>query len=379
MNITELRLGLLDRGYIPLPITSPDAPVQGCGQGASSGEVADHRDHARRNQELGAYATDRRPTPGCAADTCSGWTSTSGTAALVNTLLDLASDTIGATPLMRIGQAPKTLLAYRTDAPFTKIKTPRLLMPDGQPALIECLATGQQFVGFGIHPGTRQPYHWPHASPLDVPLSELPAVTEAQARAFVAEAERLLRAAGGRPETKDAPADEAPRSRAPRPASAWPPPTHQDVADALKAVPNNVDWHWWVKIGAALFDALADDGEDLFIAWSAQSSKDDPEVHPPQVAQLPQVADDHHRRVAVLAGAAERMAAGFRNARSNPSHRKETARSAFQLLRRGVASTELLAALHEQNRKRPDPLPAGVVDETAIWAARQAMERAHAQ
>ena len=49
------------------------------------------------------------------------------------------------------------------------------------------------------------------------------------------------------------------------------------MADALKAVPNNVDWHWWVKIGAALFDALADDGEDLFIAWSAQSPKDDPE------------------------------------------------------------------------------------------------------
>ena len=37
-------------------------------------------------------------------------------------------------------------------------------------------------------------------------LSELPAVTEAQARAFVAEAERLLRGAGGRPEQKDAPA-----------------------------------------------------------------------------------------------------------------------------------------------------------------------------
>ena len=61
------------------------------------------------------------------------------------------------------------------------------------------------------------------------------------------------------------------------------------------------------------------------------------------------------------------------------AHRKETARSAFQLLRRGVASTELLAALHEQNRQRPDPLPASVVDDTAIWAARQAMERAHAQ
>ena len=57
-------------------------------------------------------------------------------AALVNTLVALVNDTIGATPLTRIGQAPKTLLAYRTEMPFTKIKTPRLLMPDGRPALI---------------------------------------------------------------------------------------------------------------------------------------------------------------------------------------------------------------------------------------------------
>lgn len=101
---------------------------------------------------------------------------------LAHRLRDLASDTIGPTPLIRIGQAPKTLLAYRADAPFSKVKSHRLLMPDGQHALIECLASGQQFVGFGIHPGTRQPYHWPHASPLDVPLSELPVMNEAQAR-----------------------------------------------------------------------------------------------------------------------------------------------------------------------------------------------------
>jgi hypothetical protein len=85
-------------------------------------------------------------------------------AALVNTLVALVNDTIGATPLTRIGQAPKTLLAYRTEMPFTKIKTPRLLMPDGRPALIEFLASGQQFVGFGIHPETRQPYWWPHTT-----------------------------------------------------------------------------------------------------------------------------------------------------------------------------------------------------------------------
>lgn len=291
---------------------------------------------------------------------------------LVNTLVDLASDTIGTSHLMRIGQAPKTLLAYRAETPFTKIKTPRLLMPDGQHALIECLATGQQFVAFGIHPGTRQPYHWPYASPLDVPLSELPVVTEAQACAFVAEAELLLRAAGGRPEAKDEPADATPRSRAPRPASAWPPPPRQDVAAALKAVPNNVDWHWWIKVGAALFDALADDGEDLFIAWSASASKNDPDYTRRKWRSF------HTSAMTTTAASLFWLArqngwrpASENNERQPDPRRKETARSAFRLLRSGVASTELIAALHEQNRKRPDPLPASIVDNTAIWAARQ--------
>ena len=150
------------------------------------------------------------------------------------------------------------------------------------------------------------------------------------------------------------------------------------MADALKAVPNHVDWHWWVKIGAALFDALADDGEEMFIRWSAQSSKDDPEYTRRKWRSL--------RKSPMTTTAASLFwlarQNGWRPGREREdqrAHRKETARSAFRLLRRGVASTELLAALHEQNRSRPDPLPASVVDDTAIWAARQAMERAHAQ
>jgi putative DNA primase/helicase len=377
MNITELRLSLFDRGYIPLPITCPDAPGKDAGKAPRllKWQTIEITPDAIRCWER----TRRRETnTGLRCGYMLGLDIDVRDAALVNTLVALASDTICATPLMRIGQAPKALLAYRTEVPFTKIKTPRLLMPDGQPALIECLATGQQFVGFGIHPGTRQPYHWPHASPLDVPLSELPVVTDAQARAFVAEAESLLRAAGGRPEAKDEPAGATPRCRAPRPPSAWPAPTHQDVADALKAVPNHVDWHWWVKIGAALFDALADDGEDLFIRWSAQSPNDDPEYTRRKWRSFR--ASAMTTTAATLFWRARQN--GWRPASEREdqrAHRKETARSAFQLLRRGAASTELLAVLHEQNCRRPDPLPAKAVDDTAIWAARQAMERAHAK
>jgi putative DNA primase/helicase len=199
MNITALRLALLTRGYIPLPITSPDAPSKDAGKAPHlpKWQTIEITPDAIRGWER----TRRRETnTGLRCGYLLGLDIDVRDGGLVNTLVDLASDTIGTSHLMRIGQAPKTLLAYRAETPFTKIKTPRLLMPDGQHALIECLATGQQFVAFGIHPGTRQPYHWPYASPLDVPLSELPVVTEAQACAFVAEAELLLRAAGGRPE-----------------------------------------------------------------------------------------------------------------------------------------------------------------------------------
>src|SRR5262249_4039765 len=151
------------------------------------------------------------------------------------------NSTIGPTPLQRIGQAPKALLAYRTETPFSKAKSRRPIMPDGQPALVECLTTGQQFVAFGTHPDTRQPYRWPQASPLHVPLAALPVATEVHVLTFVAEAEHLLRASGGYPEGNELPDSTSPRSPAQRPAGDWVPPTREEVAEALSAVPNDND------------------------------------------------------------------------------------------------------------------------------------------
>ena len=39
---------------------------------------------------------------------------------------------------------------------------------------IEFLALGQQYVVYGIHPDTQEPYRWPVEDLSDVPLSELP-------------------------------------------------------------------------------------------------------------------------------------------------------------------------------------------------------------
>jgi len=70
-------------------------------------------------------------------------------------------------------------------------------MPDGTTAKLEILGEGQEFVAFGIHPDTMQPFAWPKVSPLDVPLAELPTITALEARDLIGDAEAILRAAGG--------------------------------------------------------------------------------------------------------------------------------------------------------------------------------------
>ena len=68
-------------------------------------------------------------------------------AELAHRLEKLARERLGETPALRIGQAPKRLLVYRTAAPFKGIKRHPL----------EVLCLGQQFVAYAIHPGDRPP------------------------------------------------------------------------------------------------------------------------------------------------------------------------------------------------------------------------------
>ena len=94
----------------------------------------------------------------------------------------LARERLGDTPALRIGRAPKRLLVYRTAAPFKGLKCHPL----------EVLCLGQQFVAYAIHPGTGRPYDWPEERLADLDIGSLPAIDEAQARAFLEEAIALL-------------------------------------------------------------------------------------------------------------------------------------------------------------------------------------------
>ena len=87
---------------------------------------------------------------------------------LATRLGHLAREMLGQTPLLRIGQAPKRLLVYRSAQPLKGIKAHPL----------ELLGLGQQFVAFAEHPDTHKPYLWPDESPADVPADQLPEVDQ---------------------------------------------------------------------------------------------------------------------------------------------------------------------------------------------------------
>jgi hypothetical protein len=207
---TTLRLQLLRNGYGPVPVVGPGVKSEAAGKGvflprwqivcAAPGEkevsrwIRDYRTSTNTGIHSGR-------TPGADIDV--------RVAELVRQLVGVARTRLGDTPLERVGMAPKTLLAYRADVTFKKISTVEFALPGDDwtsPGYkwhkVEILAEGQQFVAYGIHPDTLEPYQWIHGGPDTIPWADLPVITEAQARAFVDEAEAILRAAGGIPKAE---------------------------------------------------------------------------------------------------------------------------------------------------------------------------------
>ena len=83
--------------------------------------------------------------------------------------------------LTRIGKAPKRGLVFRTDEPFPVMRV-IFVSPDGKKQRLEFLSNGQQFVAYGVHQETHQPYRWFGRELTEVPRIELPYIREADAR-----------------------------------------------------------------------------------------------------------------------------------------------------------------------------------------------------
>jgi putative DNA primase/helicase len=282
-DVAALRLQLLAQGYAPIPIKSWDHPNPKDAGKAPLLPNWQKISVANLNPDI-IRAWAQRPHEANTGLVCGNLVVAdidAPVADIADRLKATAFAILGPTPFLRVGRAPRLALCYRVGVPIQKMLTPELYLPDGTKLQVEILATGQQMVGFGIHPGTRRPYEWPQASPVTHALSEVPETTPEALVGFVAAAGGILRAAGAIPKAKDkktAGGGQESRNRRSKsdPGYDFPPPTREEVADALRSVPNTHDWHGWVKIGAAIYDAIADDGEDLFVAWSARSPKNDP-------------------------------------------------------------------------------------------------------
>jgi hypothetical protein len=124
---------------------------------------------------------------------------------LVRALIALADEMIGGSPF-RIGEPPKALLPFCTDAPFAKVAGRWFALSgedwrsaDYQPHRAEVLAAGQQAVAYAIHPGTARPYHWRRGEPMQSHRVDLPELSAELARAYVAAAEQVALDVGAVP------------------------------------------------------------------------------------------------------------------------------------------------------------------------------------
>ena len=279
---TALRLRLLSNGWAPIPVKSPDHPdPRDAGKAPLLPGWPKVGPHNLTADAVRLWAS--RLKEGNTGLVC-GLLVVADLDAPVQEIADKLKQTafavLGPTRFIRIGRFPKVALCYRVAEPMTKLTTKAYFLPDGTKLQVELLGEGQQSVGFGIHPDTGKPYTWVDASPLDHPFDDVPLTTRSALQTFRQAAEAILQGSGAVPAAapKKAKGTNA-RSSKPKAISLaqfYPPPTLSEVKDALRAVPNTHDWEGWVKIGAAIYDALADDGEDLFLDWSAQSTKNDP-------------------------------------------------------------------------------------------------------
>ncbi|EDZ45109.1 Primase C terminal 2 family [Rhodobacterales bacterium Y4I] len=275
-DLTDLRLKLLRGGYRPVPVLGAHVAMKAAGK----------RPMMKGWETVCASADETEITRWTKAQrNCTNTGLVCGDLIGVDIdVLDrdhahrltfIATEMLGMSPLSRIGRAPKILLAFRTDAPFDKVQTSEFHMLDGTVARVEVLATGQQFVGFGIHPDTKAPYHWPECSPLDVSLHELPVVSQDRCAAFISAAEGYFRKVGGQTTSDRREIDREGRKAAGLKQKEA--PSRELIEEAVAHISNDeLPYDDWIKVGLALYAALGSDGRDLWETWSAEASKNDP-------------------------------------------------------------------------------------------------------
>lgn len=180
--------------------------------------------------------------------------------------------------LVRVGQAPKRLLLFRTNEPFRKLKT-TYVDGAGKAHAVEVLGEGQQFVAFGIHPDTKKPFEWVSINnPSEVSARDLPTLSHAMAQEVLAAFAEIAERHGWKPKKKGSTAlttrasdddDDALLGAAGKTDL-----DDEDVQDALNLIDvDGLDYDAWLQVGMALHHQYdgGDRGLELWDEWSSNS------------------------------------------------------------------------------------------------------------
>lgn len=251
---------LVDNGYAVIPIM-PGTKVPGrhhAGQWTPYPDWARHCDRETKPFEVDIWQHWAGCGVGIACGAVVGIDIDILDAALSIQIAELAAQMLGDTPCWRVGRAPKRLLVYRAESSFAGRKRHPL----------ELLARGQQFVAYAVHPDTGQPYAWPEANLLDVPLDRLPVVDEAACHAFLDSAWQLI------PEAMRPRSLRLDDSQGACKGASDPRGTYHAVKAALAFLPNeDLDGHSWITMANAIKAALGEKGRQLWLDWSKSSAK----------------------------------------------------------------------------------------------------------
>ena len=189
MSPSEVRLQLLNAGYIPTPCAGKRGTVKGWPDTLSvTPELIDFWGRTHPAATNTGVLTVR--TPGLDADLLDP-----EAVEAVERLAIERFETVDACIPWRIGRPPKRLGLFRLEGePFKKIV--RKFGPpeadDKDCERIEVLCDGQLAVVHGVHPDTKRPYEWPHGGPGDIRWEDLPPITAERAEQFMEDAAHLL-------------------------------------------------------------------------------------------------------------------------------------------------------------------------------------------
>ena len=184
-EITAARLRLLENGYPPVPVVGKRPVGEGWDDPAkitpaTIAALPERYPHATNTGILTAY------TPAFDNDIRHPEAAEAAEERLRNRFGD------GGTWICRIGMPPKRVNLLRTATPFKKIRRELVApgddvdAPGYKPHAIEVLCDGQQVVMLGVHEDTRREYACTGGiGPLNTPRTDLPEVTEAEAREAV--------------------------------------------------------------------------------------------------------------------------------------------------------------------------------------------------